>query len=288
MPIQTAFIADIHGNTPALRAVLDDIAAERCSQVYMLGDLINGLDPHGSAALLQDWSAAAGVPVTCIRGNAEAYLLTPERQNLPRQDEEWNIGIIALVQWFEDHLSAADLDWIRSFPETLQWDDAYLVHDSPLDRLAVKRIADPDILPHQREWFFHGRGIKPGGVDTERQQLLEWMTAGGITQVYCGHTHVPFYQQIDSRLVCNAGSVGMPLDGDPRPAWVLAQSNGVGLPRLEIRRVDYNLDEQLRRIDQTLDYPDFDNPQVRWAFKRWAETGIYWRAHLPPSSPAAA
>ncbi len=145
----TAFISDIHGNAPALQAVLADIEAAGCDQVFFLGDLINGVDPHGCVQLLRGWSADRGIPLTCLKGNAEAYLTTPDRASLPRQAETWNQEVLALVEWFEDHLTAEDLAWIDTLPAMLRWHEngqsACLVHDSPLDRLEVERSADPQI-----------------------------------------------------------------------------------------------------------------------------------------------
>lgn len=57
IPTKVALLADIHGNSPALQAVLKDIQHNECSQVFVLGDIINGVDPHGCIELLQKWKA---------------------------------------------------------------------------------------------------------------------------------------------------------------------------------------------------------------------------------------
>lgn len=277
---RVALLSDIHGNSPALQAVLDEIQREGCTRVFMLGDIINGFDPHGCVQLLRTWSNAANVELAAIKGNAEAYLTTPERSALPHQDKAWNADMICLVQWFQDQLSASDLEWVHSLPDTLRWNDALLVHDSPMDRLAIQAQSDPAIQPHHREWFFHGRGLLPD-MDGERwQELIEYMQEENLKQVFCGHTHVPFHRQVDSRSICNVGSVGAPLDGDPRAAWVLLEGSPDEEQTLSIRRVEYDIPATLRLIDATPDYPDLKIPGYHEAYKKWIQTGIHWRAHL--------
>ncbi|MGC1376628.1 MAG: metallophosphoesterase family protein [Anaerolineales bacterium] len=281
MPSKVAFLSDIHGNSPALQAVLDDIQREKCAEVFMLGDIINGVDPHGCVEMLRTWSNANNVRLSCIRGNAEAYLTTPDLEALSNRKEDWNQDMIDLIRWFESHLSGPDLDWIRSFPDTIRWNNAYLVHDSPLDRLAVQAQPDPEIRPEHREWFYHGPGILPGMAEQEWQKLLEYMEKEHLFQVFCGHTHVPFYKEMDNRLICNVGSVGAPLDGDPRSSWVMLDIDASGNQTISIRRLVYDVSLILQRIEQTPDYPEFKMPGFREAYKKWFLTGVHWRAYIP-------
>ena len=55
MTTKIALLSDIHGNSPALQAVLNDMRNQECTQVFMLGDIVNGVDPHGCIQLLHDW-----------------------------------------------------------------------------------------------------------------------------------------------------------------------------------------------------------------------------------------
>jgi len=125
----------------------------------MLGDLINGLDPAGCTSMLREWGQTSGVELACIQRNAEAYLATPRRDLLAKFTEEWNQDMLELIEWFEYQLDKDAIQWLSSLPSTLRWQDKLLVHDSPYDRQAVQLQARPDVLPEQREWFFHGRGM---------------------------------------------------------------------------------------------------------------------------------
>ena len=79
MTTQVALLSDVHGNSPALQAVLNDIRSQGCTKVFMLGDIINGVDPHGCIQLLQEWCETNAAELTCLKGNGEEYLLTPDR-----------------------------------------------------------------------------------------------------------------------------------------------------------------------------------------------------------------
>jgi predicted phosphodiesterase len=273
MPNKVALLSDIHGNSPALRAVLENIQRQGCEMVFMLGDIINGVDPHGCVQLLRSWVDENRVDLACIKGNAEAYLTTPDRHLLPKQEEEWNTDMIHLVQWWQDHLSASDIEWIDSFPDTLHWNDAYLVHDSPLDRIAVQN--NPGIPPEYREWFFHGRGLVPATDQQTWQNTATYMDQHRIKQVFCGHTHVPFQKIIDGKLICNIGSAGMPLDGDYRSSWVLMENEVV-----TIKRVAYDVSLIHALIEDNPDYYDFKMPGYRDAYKKSIATGLHWREHI--------
>ena len=124
MSTRVALLSDIHGNSPALKAVLEDIRDQGCSQVFMLGDLINGVDPHGCVQILREWKEAGDIELTCLKGNGEAYLLTPDRDALPRQTESWNTDMIHLVDWWENHMTQEDIECVHTFQDFILWKDA--------------------------------------------------------------------------------------------------------------------------------------------------------------------
>jgi predicted phosphodiesterase len=272
-----ALFSDVHGNSPALRAVLEAIEREDCEKVFMLGDLVNGVDPRGCVEILRAWSEARGVELVCIKGNAEAYLATPNRHLLAGRDEEWNWDMLGLMEFYESKLSVDDLAWLCALPITLRWQDTYLVHDSPLDRAAVAAMSDPDIRPEHREWFFHGKGLRDDLPEAHWQELSQFMETENLTQIFSGHTHLPFIRETDNRLFCNTGSVGMPLDGDPRAAWVSWTQNGSQKPEVTLRRVAYDLAAQIENIERVPDYHSFKFPGFCEAYKQSFLTGRHWK-----------
>ena len=78
MSAKTAILSDIHGNSPALKAVLEDVRREGCTEVFVLGDIVNGVDPGGCLDLL-----AGRGDITFVKGNAEFHLLTPDLNAFP-------------------------------------------------------------------------------------------------------------------------------------------------------------------------------------------------------------
>jgi predicted phosphodiesterase len=278
---RVAIMADIHGNSPALRAVLEDVKRAGCTRLFVLGDIFNGQDPAGCVNLLQTEPGY----IQALKGNAEYYLLTPELEAFPKSSEPFYAELIRLLRWYEQRLSAAQLAWLGGLPDTICWIGACLAHDSPLDRLFAEQHYIQGIEEKYQELIFHSPGIYPDTDGVQLEQVLNWMGTDGVSQVYIGHTHVPFIAWHGSRLVCNVGSVGAPLDGDPRAAWVMVEQSPGNRPVVSIRRVEYKIGEILEMIDTNPDYPDFGHPGMLHAYKRMLQTGIHWHVHLNEVTP---
>jgi predicted phosphodiesterase len=279
-----AFLSDIHGNSPALRSVLDDIRHEQCKKVFVLGDIVNGIDPHGCVRILHSWSDENGIDLVCIKGNAEGYLATPDRDSLIQQNNTLyaDMDVLKSLQWYQAHLSGPDMDWISSLPDTIRWNGVFLVHDSPMDRLVVQ--SQTGVPLQYRELNYHGRGISPDMTKSEWEELINYMRLEGMTQVFSGHTHCPFYREFDGLLVCNVGSAGMPLDGDPRPSWAMLTVSNSGSQSVSIRRVDYDISAMLQLIDSARDFYDIRETGFSEAYKKMFLHGRFWREFMPGNS----
>jgi predicted phosphodiesterase len=68
--------------------------------------------------------------------------------------------------------------------------------------------------------------------------------------ILCGHTHLPYVRKVDESVLVNAGSVGKPMDGDPRAGYVLAEIDEEGV-KAEIHRVEYDVEAMARAIEAT-------------------------------------
>jgi predicted phosphodiesterase len=273
MSAGTAVLSDIHGNSPALEAVLADVDRLGCARLFFLGDIVGGADAHRCIELLQNWGRSTGHELFCIQGNAEAYTLTPHLESLPGREETKNRDLVQLITWIRAHLTPEDRDWLESHPEVRFMEGACLAHDSPLDRLFPERWHRPGLEEAYQEWFYHARGIVRNLDGSALEELLTWMDTRGVTRVYCGHTHDPFVRQIGGRLICNAGAVGFALDGDPRSSWVLVDGE------VAIRRVAYDVDRILRLTEDN-GYLHHADPARRRAYSKMLQTGIHWRFHL--------
>ena len=195
--MRLAVISDVHGNLPALEAVLAAISADGVDLIVNLGDLLSGyVQPAETADRLID----LGVPT--VRGNHERQLLTFA------EDE---MGITDRVT--SGLLTARHRLWMASLPMTLEPAPGVLAfHGSPTD--------DLQYLMHTVE----PSGVRPATV-AEVQDRVGDVTAYRL--LLCGHTHLAGAMRLPGGpLVVNPGSVGWPayVGEDPHPHQMAAGS----------------------------------------------------------------
>lgn len=209
-----AVLADVHGNVPALRAVLADLEALEPDEVLVGGDLV-GRGPEGSrvARLIRErgWKT--------IRGNHEEYLLAFCKGEIPA---EWHDAEMwAAARWMAAELDEEDVAYLEALPEAVSSElvpQVRLVHGTP-------RSAN--------------EGIGPWTSDEAVERHL-----GSIEQsiLVCAHTHRPLERRLSSGQVVNVGSVGLPFNRDPRAQYVLLRPAADAV-EVEFRRVTYERDE---------------------------------------------
>ena len=180
---------DIHGNVPALEAVLAD--ADRAGvDAWLLGGDYGTPSPWPLETLvrLRELTSA-----TWIRGNGERWLREP-----PYDRPE----VMATYDVFLGGLPEEEIEWLYTLPEQAELDGVLYVHGSPL--------SDVDSFA------------------PEPQEGEERMLAGVRDRVVVfGHSHQQFRRPgPDETTLVNPGSVGMPLDGDRRAAWAVSPSPG--------------------------------------------------------------
>lgn len=175
-----AIVSDIHGNLPALEAVVADANVRGCTAFINLGDIVSGpLWPRETAAFLmaQDWPT--------IAGNHERQLLASDPAKMGASD-----------LFARQALSPTQLEWLASLPPTLQWrHDVYFCHANPHD--------DLHYLLHR---------VEPDQVrDASSAEIAAMIGDAGTHVVGCGHTHLPRQVKLDDgRIIFNPGSVGLP------------------------------------------------------------------------------
>jgi predicted phosphodiesterase len=191
-----AVLYDIHGNLPALEAVVDDARTRGATAFFLGGDYVGfGPFPRETLALLHELQ-----PATWIRGNGERWL-----RELPMDRPE----IIPDMQRMREPWSEEEIERLYRLPERAEVDGIVYVHGcwhSDVDSFAREA--------HE--------------TDELRVGLLT-----GRTLVF-GHSHVQFRRAgpKDNELV-NPGSVGMPLDSDTRAAWASWDGTDFELHRTE-------------------------------------------------------
>ena len=185
--MRIAFVTDIHGNLPALEAVVHDIGRRGIARIVNLGDSLSGpLLPRETAHYLmaQDWFQLAG--------NHERQILSTGPAGSGASDT-----------YARSTLTAPELAWIASLtPMARLDDDVYLCHGSPSSD-----------LEHLLETI-DARGIRAASRD-EVTARCATVDAG---LVVCGHSHVPRTMRLGGgQLVINPGSVGLQAYEDDRP-----------------------------------------------------------------------
>jgi len=241
--MRIALIADIHGNLPALEAVLDDVRPLEPDLLVVAGDMVNGPQPQ---AVLDTLLAEDAV---MIRGNHENYTLDLARD--PRRSgrsKQWQA-----MRWSFQQLREGTLDLLRDLPEqrVIAGNGAApvrVVHGSPA---SDRETLIPDRDPATADTFRHA-GLLAWGSDPK--PLSRALMGVAQPVMVCAHSHLQWQQQEDGCLVVNPGSAGMTTDGDPRASYaILDWDSGDGEWRVDHRRVAYNL-AGLRRLCETNGY----------------------------------
>lgn len=211
-----ALISDVHGNLPALEAVLKKIDAYKPDQLICLGDLVGyGPFPSECIDILKDRN------IPTVMGNHDAGVsgrLTIKHFRNPNRK---------LIQQTQKLLTNEQLDWLRELPVTLKENNKWLaVHATPVDPL---------------KWGYVDSAIKARKILTTIDTQL----------CFVGHTHIPFVvsSQIgihgfirDHKYLINPGSVGQSRDEDFRASFCLIDTEKW---EIKMERVAYNIENVL-------------------------------------------
>jgi predicted phosphodiesterase len=211
--MRLAVLADTHGNLPALEAVLADAWQQGVDGIIVAGDFTTG-GPHQ----LETISLLRSLGSWMIRGNSEGYLLAYDVGDVSdswRVSKQW-----ASVRWSYLRLNRETLDFIAALPEqrVVTLDDAApirVVHGSP--RSPSEHLF-PDQDPVSLDAFRRAGLLLPGRDPAKLDQALAQIKEPVLV---CGHSHIPWKQEQDGRLVLNPGSVGAPINGDVRAQYAL-------------------------------------------------------------------
>lgn len=266
-----AVIADVHGNSPGLRAVARDIASVGVDESVVLGDVINGIDPLGSVELIDTLPSP-----TCVLGNAEMYLLTPWMHDPPADQADVVRAVQLNMNWTRARLGPASVERIRAWSEYHLIDGVLLLHDSPVDRLAKHTWHRAGIAPEYQEILYHSPGLNDQSIDGLRDEVARLAHEHGFHTVVAGHTHESWGARAGAVTLRTIVSAGMPLDGDHRAGWGVL-TLGRGEPTLEIRRVDYDRDALYEMIDARPGFSAVDTTEKMASYKARFERGEFVR-----------
>ncbi len=212
--MRVAVVSDIHANLPALEAALAELDEREVETVVVAGDLIgDGRQPAEVVELVR----RRGFPA--IRGNVDRKVAEAAALSGEKLAERATKKRTAELLWTARQLDRGGLDWLIALPASVTLHLGGLrmlvVHGSPL--------SDTDyIYP----------SLTP-------RALADKLGADRPDILVCGHSHVPFARRISGVTVVNAGSVGRPVDGDPRGSYALVEIEAGRPPRGRIVRFSF-------------------------------------------------
>ncbi len=184
--MRIAVIADIHGNAPALEAVLEYLGRGKYDRLIDLGDAFNGpIDPGAVAKMLRVQR------MIHVRGNGERMV---QCENAEQRTRSANFA--------RERLGPEDLAWISTWPLVHTDGEILACHGSP--------TSDVEYLLEE---------LVPQGVRLRAPADIAARISGfRAPMILCGHTHIPRYVRVDDQVsVVNPGSVGLPAYADVAP-----------------------------------------------------------------------
>ncbi|WJQ79747.1 metallophosphoesterase family protein [Brevibacillus brevis] len=222
--MKVAALYDIHGNAPALQAVLIELEAVKPDLIVIGGDTISGPMPVQTLEMLFQLDT----PLQFIRGNGEREVLLTfdgEAQALEMSD-----SVREITSWVAEQLSRSDRDFLAQLPLTYtltreNYEDVLFCHAIPTNDEDIFTPLTPDTV-----------------VATYFERTLQRI-------VICGHTHVQFERRLGDLRILNAGSVGMPFANKPGAYWLLLDGDSY-----EHRFTPYDIEAAAKQIAST-NYP---------------------------------
>jgi predicted phosphodiesterase len=225
-----ALVSDVHGNLPAFRAVLDDVASHDVDEVWCLGDLVGyGAQPDECVELARESCQL------CLAGNHDLVVI----DKLPIA--EFSAAAAAAAEWTREHIAEESVEFLRGL-EPLDTGRALgLFHASPRDP-----VWEYVLSSWQAEECIAEMDARVGAVGHSHVALF--FHVNGAAEVT--GAQAPAGTELDiseGRWLINPGGVGQPRDGDPRAAWLLLDTGGW---TAAWRRVEYPIDEAARAIEE--------------------------------------
>ena len=236
--MKLAVIADIHGNLPALEAVLAAVDAETVDKTWVLGDLAaHGGSPAACVTRIRERQAADEDNFQVIGGNTDRYLVTNARKALPAAKDD--DGYRTMVE--EARIENAIVDWAR---ERLGWDNYEFL---------AKRIGHELRLKADGYGLVMGYHAVPGDdeynitPDTPDEEALDSVLDRPLRLGLYGHIHRQVDRDLGRVRLVNPGSVGLSFESHGRAQYALLTIDN-GTVTVDLREIDYDTDAATQNL----------------------------------------
>ena len=226
--MRIAVIADVHGNLPALEAVLADLLRQRVDRLIVNGDLAN----RGPDTLAVFERMRESLAKDATLGNHDDLMLMWYGRRGDRSEPWFDDPFWGTVGWSAERLEPRGfLDVIEALPMTLT------VEPEGAQRLLISHGSPR----HYREGY---------GTELSPETISEITEAHPADVLVGSHTHRPFLTTWGHYRVMNTGAVGAPFNGDQRAHYLILELvDGIWVP--EFRRVPYDVDAALERFESS-------------------------------------
>ncbi|MFL7813082.1 MAG: YfcE family phosphodiesterase [Anaerolineales bacterium] len=229
--MRVGLISDIHGNLPALEAVLDHARDQKLEAIWNLGDSVGyGAEPDQVVRLLRKEG------ITSIQGNFDSKAL-----KIPRKKTKWREkkfpDIFLAMFWAYENLTAPSREYLSELPRDI-----------------VMRVGATRVL------LTHGSPASRSEeltMETPASRLQELLDGAGVQVVCCGHSHESMFRKVGDGYFINPGSVGRSNDGDYRasygvlefaPEMLMEEPAGKIMLEMHQHRVQYDLEKTISEI----------------------------------------
>ena len=232
-----AVLSDIHGNIPALEAVVNDIKQRRVDQVINLGDHISGpLWPKETIEFLmnQNWMH--------ISGNHDKNLLINIPGKLGPSDS-----------YASQFLNKIEIKWLESLPESFETYGMFLFHGTPANN---------------NMYLLETVENEKAGLSTQKE-IMKRLGEVKSKEILCGHSHIPRVVEILGSIIINPGSVGLQAYHDAKPEHHIMET---GSPHARYAIIEYKKKIQnVQMISVLYDYNIASRQALNNNRPDWAE-----------------
>ncbi|MEM7739107.1 MAG: metallophosphoesterase family protein [Deinococcota bacterium] len=220
--MRLATLYDIHGNLPALEAVLADIEHHQPDALVLGGDVLSGPLPVATLEAL----TSLDLPLHWIMGNGDTDIVSQVKTGSSK-------GLSAKgdadAAWVANKLSAQQQDFVAT------WQDSLTL---PVNGLG--EVLFCHAIPTSNTFVFT--------VNTSEVKLEPIFANLPVNTIICGHTHMQFDRVIAGKRVVNSGSIGMSFV-KPGAHWLLLDGD------VQLMHTEYDVNAAATRI-RASDYPD--------------------------------
>ena len=224
-------LSDIHANREALTAVLNRVRRKRWDKAIVLGDVVGyGANPNQAVEMVRSLR-----PLVAIRGNHDKVCSGVE------DGEMFNRVALQAAVWTREHLTPANLRWLRSLPEgPVVVDGAFAIaHGTPIDEDAYI-FGEIEALNVFRQTAFplcfFGHSHFP---------VIFGLSPDAIQTVLTSPPSFHFRLEPGMRYLINPGSIGQPRDGIPLASFAMFDSASRAV---RVYRLPYRIEKAQKKI----------------------------------------